>query len=64
MVAISPDGNNLYVTSRDEDKLLKVPASGLRVIGEVALGKEPMAWPIESSCGTGWTLERPTERRG
>ncbi len=41
MVAISPDGNNLYVTSRNEGKLLVVSASGLQVIGEVAVGKEP-----------------------
>ncbi len=41
MVAISPDGNNLYVTSRNEGKLLVISASGLQVIGEVAVGKEP-----------------------
>ena len=41
MLAISPDGKTLYVTSRDEDKLLVVSAANLKVKAEVATGKEP-----------------------
>ena len=41
MLAISPDGKTLYVTSRDEDKLLVVSTANLKVKPEVATGKEP-----------------------
>jgi len=41
MLAISPDGNTLYLTSRDENKLLVVSAKDLKVTGEVPTGEEP-----------------------
>ena len=41
MLAISSDGATLYVTSRNENKLLVVSASDLAVLGEVATGEEP-----------------------
>jgi hypothetical protein len=41
MVAISTDGESLFVVSRDEDKLYKVSAADLSVQGEVATDDEP-----------------------
>jgi YVTN family beta-propeller protein len=41
MIAISPDGKNLYITSRDDNKLLVVSAADLSVKAEVATDDEP-----------------------
>jgi YVTN family beta-propeller protein len=41
MIAVSPDGKTLYVTSRDENKLLAVSAADLKVAAEVPTGDEP-----------------------
>jgi YVTN family beta-propeller protein len=41
MIVISPDGNTLYVTSRDENKLLAVSATDLTVTAQVDTGDEP-----------------------
>lgn len=41
MLAIDPAGDKLYVARRDEDKLLMVPPSILRVIADVAAGEDP-----------------------
>jgi YVTN family beta-propeller protein len=41
MIAISPDGKNLYVTSRNDNKLLMLSADDLSVKAEVATGDEP-----------------------
>jgi YVTN family beta-propeller protein len=41
MIAVSPDGQTLYVTSRDENKLLQVSANDLKITAEVDTGDEP-----------------------
>jgi YVTN family beta-propeller protein len=41
MIAISPDGKNLYLTSRDDNKLLMLSAADLSVKAEVVTGDEP-----------------------
>ncbi len=41
MIAISPDGKNLYLTSRDDNKLLGLSAADLSVKTELATGDEP-----------------------
>jgi YVTN family beta-propeller protein len=41
MIAVSPDGKTLYVTSRDENQLLAVSAADLKVTAEVPTGDEP-----------------------
>ena len=41
MITISPDGKNLYITSRDDNKLLVLSAADLSVKTEVATGDEP-----------------------
>jgi DNA-binding beta-propeller fold protein YncE len=41
MLAISPNGKNLYVTSRDENKLLISSAADLGLKAEAATGDEP-----------------------
>jgi YVTN family beta-propeller protein len=41
MIAVSPDGKTLYVTSRDENQLLAVSAADLKVTAEVPTGAEP-----------------------
>ncbi len=40
MIAVSPDGKNLYITSRDDNKLLVPSAADLSVKTEVATGDE------------------------
>jgi YVTN family beta-propeller protein len=41
MITVSPDGKSLYVTSRDDNKLLVLSAADLSVKAEVATGDEP-----------------------
>jgi YVTN family beta-propeller protein len=41
MIAISPDGKNLYVTSRDDNNLLVLSVANLSVKAEVATSDEP-----------------------
>ena len=41
MIAASPDGKHLYVTSRDDNKLLMLSAADLSVKAEVVTGDEP-----------------------
>jgi YVTN family beta-propeller protein len=41
MIVISPDGKTLYVTSRDDNKLLAVSATDLTVTAQVDTGDEP-----------------------
>jgi DNA-binding beta-propeller fold protein YncE len=41
MIAINPDGKNLYLTSRDDNKPLVLSAADLSAKTEVATGDEP-----------------------
>jgi YVTN family beta-propeller protein len=41
MIAVSPDGKALYVTSRDDNKLLVVSASDLQIAAQADTGDEP-----------------------
>jgi YVTN family beta-propeller protein len=41
MIAISPDGKTLYVTSRDDNKLLVLTAGDLTRQAEAPTGDEP-----------------------
>ena len=41
MLAISPDGSKLYVTIRDEDKMLVLSTDDLSTLAEVATGDQP-----------------------
>lgn len=41
MIAVSPDGKNLYITSRDDNTLLLLSAADLSVKAQVDTGDEP-----------------------
>jgi YVTN family beta-propeller protein len=41
MITISPDGKTLYITSRDDNRLLMLSATDLSVKADVATGDEP-----------------------
>jgi len=41
MIAISPDGKNLYLTSRDDNRPLTLSAADLSVKAKMATGDEP-----------------------
>jgi YVTN family beta-propeller protein len=41
MIAVSPDGKTLYITSRDDNKLLMLAAADLSLKSEVATDDEP-----------------------
>jgi len=41
MIAINPDGKNLYITSPDDNKLLVLSAAELRAKADVVTGDEP-----------------------
>jgi YVTN family beta-propeller protein len=41
MIAVSPDGKNLYLISRDDNKLLVLSPADLSVKAEIATSDEP-----------------------